>query len=242
MRGDSSIAEERAAGCCDARVLGDQVTDAEASDGLSSRIEEKTFGVYPSSLSEFAVVSDGGDSLLPERNNALLPALSSEEHLGRGLETQIGECQIDQFLHTCPGVVHKHEQGAISCSVERDRVGGVDDGVDFIVYECFDHVCFGGFVADSADAFTGCDESGFVRCKEAEKAFDGVQTLIPGRRSIAAFLFQIVEKIKDDLLVYAFNRQLVGGDFEVLAAVSDEQIDTVAVAGNGVFADAFLVD
>jgi len=134
------------------------------------------------------------------------------------------------------------QQGLIAGAQKRIGFNSGKYCVDLVFFERFNHFVYGLFRTDCADTFTNHNERWILKCKETKERLDCSESLIARCDRVSTFIFKVVEEVEDEVVSKVEQVELIDGNLEMIARISDQEFDAIAVAADGVLWVPLLVD
>ena len=190
----------------------DQGMDAEAGDGLTAAIEEEVV-CGGTSLDERADFTDG---LRPERASAKFVAFASDHNsrmipLGNMGKLEIRDGGLSRLIGASPGVIEEEQENMVTTLLKGRSQGGRQEGVHFRFFEVGDSRARGFFEGDSSDLAAPLKMFWTILADEVRQGTDGGQTLVAGRDSTAAGLFEVCEERLDPFSREILDAEMIDG-------------------------------
>jgi len=220
------------AGACD--ELTQDVRDSRSAEALAASVEEERLA-RAAALGEPCL--EGIYCPPPEGAGSLLAAFSREGNHRDGVQAQITEIKVNDFLDTGASVVKQQEQ----CSLASLRGCDNPDQVnDLIILEIGDLGVLETSRRELTEPAAALEMLGSDRGHIACEGFEDSEPVVAGAGATVSLLLQPDEEVTDGVDIEDGGVELVGAAAPLLCDVEEEELESVAVGQHRVGARVAL--
>jgi len=179
---------------------------------------------------------------LPERDGAVLAPLAVEPEGGGPVEENVVAAEPDRLGHARPGVVEDGEEDRVALAAPGGAIRCGEEGVDLLPGEVAEDGPVEALGGDGEDALGDGERGGVPKGGVPEERADRREAEVAGARAVAPGLLEVVEEREHDGGIEVLDRERGRGTSGALLRETQEDLEGVAVARDGLGAGAALGD